>query len=171
MTTSSSSRPVKLQRLAVKERRQLTLSSDYTFRGRMFPLLATELNRQQRKCQRFNLLTIEGWNSAQRRQHLSKDAWYRAYATYVSTYYVACKKSNSLCIIFCRSRNRTVRLGITVTVIVSVTVPTHSLSPSVVRIRTRYRCHGLSVPMVWVWNKVRLGQYTIWKRREHRLSV
>ena len=58
MTTSSSSRPVKLQRRAVKERRQLTLSSDYTFRDRMFPFLATEFNRQQRKGQRVNLLTI-----------------------------------------------------------------------------------------------------------------
>ena len=60
MTTSSSSRPAKLQRRAVKERRQLTLSSVCTCRDRMFPFLATELNRQQRKGQRFNLLTIKG---------------------------------------------------------------------------------------------------------------
>ena len=60
MTTSSSSRPVKLQRRAVKKRRQFTLSSDYICRDRMFPFLATELNRQQRKGQRFNLLTIKG---------------------------------------------------------------------------------------------------------------
>ena len=58
MITSSSSLLVKPQRRAVKERRQLTLSSDYTCRDRMFPFLATELNRQQRKDQRFNLLTI-----------------------------------------------------------------------------------------------------------------
>ena len=43
MTTSSSSRPVKLQRRVVKDRRQLTLSSDFRFRDRMFPFLATEL--------------------------------------------------------------------------------------------------------------------------------
>ena len=99
MTTSSSSRPVKLQRRAVKERRQLTLYPIYTCRGRMYPFLATELTRQQReKVQRFNLLTIKGWNSAQRRQYLSKEEWFRAYATDVA-HYVACKQSNTLCII------------------------------------------------------------------------
>ena len=67
---------------------------------------------QLSKVQRFNLLTIKGWNSAQRRQYLSKEEWYRAYATDVSTYYGACKKSNTLCIICCRSRNRTI--GVTV---------------------------------------------------------
>ena len=63
---------------------------------------------QLSKVQQFNLLTSKGWNSAQRRQYLSKEEWYRAYATDVSTYYGACKKSNTLCIICCRSRNRTV---------------------------------------------------------------
>ena len=43
--------------------------------------------------QRFNLLTIKGWNSAQRRQYLSKEECYRAYATDVSTYYGACKRA------------------------------------------------------------------------------
>ena len=42
MTTSSRSRPVKLHRRAVKDRRQLTLSPDYTCRDRLFPFLATE---------------------------------------------------------------------------------------------------------------------------------
>ena len=45
MLTSSSSRPVKLQRRAVKERRQLKFSPDYTCRDWMFPFLAPLLAR------------------------------------------------------------------------------------------------------------------------------
>ena len=128
MTTSSRSRSVMLQRRDVKEGRQLTLSPDYTC-----PFLATELNRQQRIVQRFEI-AHRGGNTSVRMHDIIIGPMLQTWPVKRAILYV------SLC---CRSWNRTVSVTYTVTLgvtaTVSVTAPSHSVSLSVVRIRIRYQ--------------------------------